>query len=129
VYVKTKYTDADFNKTEAQLLGNLKILFDNIFTAISKLGPKTIPRMHIETLRYPEYTICPTENTPTTPAESAAEIERFLMNNRTILNTIEQFYIQKAMQINKIIQLLVQIYAAYFGQEAAMAAYGECADC
>jgi hypothetical protein len=51
------------------------------------------------------------------------------MNNRSILNTVEQFYIQKAMQINKIIQLLVQIYAAYFGQDAAMAAYGECADC
>lgn len=128
VYTKSKYCDDDFKKTEQQILSNLKIIFDNIFAALSKLAPKNIADVDIAPIKYPAHTMIPATVVPTTSAESAAEIERFLINNRAHLNQIEQFYIQKAAQINNVIHLVMRIYATYFGAAAAAAAYGDCVD-
>lgn len=127
-YAKNKYCDGDFKKTEAQLLSNLKLIFDSIFAAISIMEPKQIEDVEIAPIVYPAYAVSSPLIKPTTSAESVAEIERFLINNRAHLNQIEQFYIHKATQVNTVIRLIMRIYTTYFGAEAAAAAYGDCVD-
>jgi hypothetical protein len=128
VYAKSRYTDADFNRTEIQIMTNLKYIFDNIFAAIGKLDVKQIPRIVLTPIAFPPYTITPVKDTPKTPMDSACAIEKFLLDNRAVFNQVEQYYIARAKQINAVIQLVMTIYTVYFGKEAAQKAYGDCID-